>query len=479
MFSISRRLLVAAGIGLLLTIWFLFVRHDPDAPLRPALSPQQAVQTAMQALQSLQIPSGSLGQWQVTQEENSTAEQFLAQKKGLADFTTRFSTTKPLVYWKVVSTNHKNSEIWVNQQTGRVEAMRGMTFGADNSYLKKQFLSELAPITTSPLGKSKVLTTYRLDGGYMGLQDVLEIETIDGKCTGFTHRQVVPQTFVEARGTGPWMETVAGFFNLLMVLIFPLIGLYVFLFRGKQLVGMRWLTPIVAGTLTVLAICVQEGFAQGFGDGLLYGLSVVVVMQIVYRGQLDRQLRFLNSNWTLQKVVLGYCLFGIQAGVSVLFAWVAEQCGGWMSEAQGQELIALSHFPLLLPLATGVAGAIFEELVYRKWADVWLRRLARSTWLTGLLSSVLWSLGHLGYDVAPWYLRIIELGLVMGPLSFWMYRTYGLFSLILAHFLYNLFVTCHDLVSYFGQGYAAVYLYLLLPLGLLLVPRMRNPRLIG
>ncbi|MGZ4112157.1 MAG: CPBP family intramembrane glutamic endopeptidase [Tumebacillaceae bacterium] len=485
---LSRRLLWAAGIGLLLSVWYLFLRPDPYVPFRPNVQPEQAKQVASSALQEAHVATGAISRLHVTQEENAAAEQYLQQVQAVDAFQRQFGMTEPLVYWKVISVDDPTIEIWVNQKTGRVEAMRGLPLameaagnGASStqvlSYLKKRFASELAFVSTSQLGKGKVLTTYRTDGGYKELQDVIEVETTDGHWTGFTHRMVAPRSFEAAREAAKPMEELAGLFDLI-VLLFPLVGLYVFLFRAKLMVGMRWGVPIAAGGLTMLAIGLQAGNMDGMGEGLLYGASVVVVMQMVYRGQLDEKTLWLSEHWTRRNVVLGYCLFGVQAGVGVLFAYASERLGGWTSVVQGKEMIALSSWPLLLPLATGVAASIFEELVYRKFADVWVRRFVRTTWLTGLLSSVLWALGHLGYDVAPWYLRIIELGLVVGPLSFWMYRMYGLFPAILAHFLYNVLVTCHELVGYAGASSGAVYLYLLTPLLLLVVPRLGNNRLI-
>lgn len=232
---------------------------------------------------------------------------------------------------------------------------------------------------------------------------------------------------------------------------------------------MKWRMPILLGSLTWLfSTLMYGGNLNGMIMGFIYGLAVVGVVQYADRGQLSGTSLFEKGGLVARRLFLGYLFFGLQVAVTALFWWVAAWFGG---SYQTEQPVVASPYPFLLPLAFAVAPALFEELVYRRFADVWLTRLTGSVWVAAIVSSLFWSFTHLSDVVSPWYLRIIELSLVIGPLVFWLYRRYGVLPAVVSHFLYNVFMYDTMLVGQFGWSYGWTFAYLLLPLLLLLLPK--------
>lgn len=296
----------------------------------------------------------------------------------------------------------------------------------------------------------------------------------------------------------PFALTVAQTLNLLL-LAFPAMGFYRIV-TGRVT---AW-APILLGSLTFLA-----GFLSGGGtlpallQGTVYGLGVLGLVQIFYggtqasaKGHLDDlhgaqapdppdprdlqgtqnpaqtdldfrsggPLRLLPLLASPARLLAGYGAFGVHLGVGLLFLWVAALLGATGDDSALLARVAASPWPWLLPLAIGLSAALFEELVFRKWLGAQLSRYTRSWVMTAFLSSLLWSLTHLQYSVSPWYLRLIEIALFAGPVSFWLYKKYGLSAAILGHFLYNAFLVCFALVHIQGWQSAWIFLTLLTPL---------------
>jgi membrane protease YdiL (CAAX protease family) len=225
-------------------------------------------------------------------------------------------------------------------------------------------------------------------------------------------------------------DAFAGILSSLL-LVFPCFGFY------QIVTGRITSAPVLLGGLTLLA-----GFLSGGGtvsallQGMVNGLAVFGIAQSAYAGRLP--LRDLLP--TPRRLLYGLCAFGAHLAVGLLFLWTATLLGASGDDTALRERISTSPWPWLLPIAIGLSAALFEELVFRKWMDNLLSRFTRSWAPAALLSSLLWSLTHLQYTVSPWYLRLIEITLFAGPVSFWIYKKYGLYTAVLGHALYNAFL---------------------------------------
>ncbi|WP_245884583.1 CPBP family intramembrane glutamic endopeptidase [Tumebacillus permanentifrigoris] len=223
-------------------------------------------------------------------------------------------------------------------------------------------------------------------------------------------------------------------------IVLPLVGAYYLLTRIKQLPT----TPLLLGLVVWLTTWVQWGSMYGALQGLLYGLATFGAGVVGVRGPLSMRQWWGASggaNWRpglvfWRKVGLGVVFAAVQVGLGLLVVSVVQLLGGTLPEESVHEVLARSPWPWAVPIAAGLAAGIYEELVYRRLADVWLRRWMPG-WGVALLSSLLWAGTHVAGDASSGYVRMVELGLLIGPLSYWFYRRYGLFPSILAHGFYN------------------------------------------
>jgi hypothetical protein len=87
--------------------------------------------------------------------------------------------------------------------------------------------------------------------------------------------------------------------------------------------------------------------------------------------------------------------------------------------------------PLLLPLLAWCA-AVSEEVVYRLFGIPALKKLFRFTFPAVLVSSIIWSLGHVQYPIYPFYTRMVEVTLI-GLLFSYIFLKHGILTAIFTH----------------------------------------------
>ncbi len=453
-----RGLWLAGAFGLLLLLAELFlVRAGQHASLPIAVLPEQAKVTAAKWLGDVRMT--------VRQEENLDVSRYLHQQ-GLTDqLRATLATDMPLLVWKVTS---GDAEASINRQSGRIEGLRGITI-AQGEELRTRRADAVREILEQTFGqKSLVLTsideqergrallTFHTSFAVDSLTDRVEAEVVDDRLVAFTHRLQAP--LPTDRTSSPIAETVqkwAGWFQL-AVLILPLIGMWR-LMRGdggaRRLYGELALSGAVA-----IAFWLKGLSADYLLQGVVYGAIVFGVLAIVKESKWPADKKRQSARSLHDQILAGYCIFGVLTGCSVLFSWGADLLGAWSSDLQAQEAVALAPLPFLLPLIAAGTAAVYEELVYRKLGDLWLSRLFKPGAVVALLCSLIWSTAHLQYGVWPWYLRIIELGLIIGPLLFFLYRRYGLVAVITGHFLYNACLISLAVTSAFGNGWSFVWL---------------------
>jgi membrane protease YdiL (CAAX protease family) len=217
----------------------------------------------------------------------------------------------------------------------------------------------------------------------------------------------------------------------LHVFLLPLLGAYYLVMRKKDNVT----TPLLLGAVVCLATWVQWGTVYGVLQGVLFGLATFGAATAGYGGKLSLRQWWTGRKWR-RGVWLGVVFAGVQLGIGLLVATLAQPEGGTLADESVREVITRSPWPWAVPVAAGAAAGIYEELVYRRLADVWLRR-----WMPGvavaMVSSLLWAATHVTGAGPASYRQLLELGLLIGPLSYWFYRRYGLFPAVLAHGIYN------------------------------------------
>ncbi|ASS74714.1 hypothetical protein CIG75_06830 [Tumebacillus algifaecis] len=479
-----RGLLFVGLIGVVLLLTELFVvRAVQHTPLPVVVTPEQAKEIAAQWIGTKPMI--------VRQEENQTVSRHL-QERGLSDAFRKEASdpNKPLVMWKVTS---GETEVLVNRQNGQVEGVRGATIalveGSQAEHIEtvrkelsiRYGLDHLAVSSIKNEGPDHVLIEFESGYRYADLREVILAELDRERWVAFAHRL---ETSVASRSWDlatradeatvsnrfDWQAVTqigGGYLNLLLVACIVLAGIYV-LWKNGRAERRPYGEAIVSGCIALIKWLLAPTLV-GLFQALAIGAIVFFALTLAWQGRWPWKERLQENGWLEQQVVAGYGVFGCLAGASTLFLWASAPLGAWVSDLQAQEAIALFWWPFLLPLLAPLSAAVFEELIYRKLSAIWLRRLFKSGVATVLISSLIWSLGHLLYNVSPWYLRVIELSLLIGPLFFFLYRQYGLGAVMIGHFLYNSLLASIALAGAFGSYMSLIWL--LLPLLLLVVKK--------
>ncbi|MBT8336287.1 MAG: CPBP family intramembrane metalloprotease [Gemmatimonadetes bacterium] len=214
---------------------------------------------------------------------------------------------------------------------------------------------------------------------------------------------------------------------------------------------------------------------QTVGGGLLIGVVAAGLLGVLFmaaesmtRAAFPRQLQqwrlwsadAARSDEVLRLTVLGYALAGLHLGYITLFSLGTSRLEGWWSPASNviqPDLIA-TYQPWLLAVAINLFAATWEESVFRAiplaGAALLGARFGRRGWWIGaamVLQAVIFAAGHANYPQQPSYARVVEL---IAPALVWgfVYLRAGLFPTIVAHFLYNLYLTAIPLFQMSATG---------------------------
>jgi membrane protease YdiL (CAAX protease family) len=248
----------------------------------------------------------------------------------------------------------------------------------------------------------------------------------------------------------------------LLTLFLPIYQLFTW-FSQERSHKIHWRVPLLLALLTAAGLLFQSPVPAALLPALLYALIVFAIALTSYEG------RPISPPLVIKRhLMIAYAFFLLQALIGSLFSWTAVRLGAEITDLEASTRLAATPWPWLLPLGAGLAASLYEELLYRKFLPCFLSRWLRSDVALALVTSLLWALTHLAPGVTPWYLRLIELGLLIGPLTYYASRRFGLFVVITAHYLYNAFVAATYLISHHIPQGTLSLLWLLLPCALLL-----------
>ncbi len=189
-----------------------------------------------------------------------------------------------------------------------------------------------------------------------------------------------------------------------------------------------------------------------FTTALLVGLACSVfagAIEVLYRAEFPRQVAFeillgsskaLNSLSVTKSAVLGIAMFGILTGYQVLFFLAAKKYGLWTPLAIDDRSVINSFCPAWDAISVGLKASTIEELGFRIFLLIVFQKLTKSFWLANLLQAATWGFGHCTYAVEPPYARGIELT-IAGLFFGWAMRRYGVLSLILGHYAFDVYLS--------------------------------------
>ncbi|MBL8013308.1 MAG: CPBP family intramembrane metalloprotease [Candidatus Omnitrophica bacterium] len=137
-------------------------------------------------------------------------------------------------------------------------------------------------------------------------------------------------------------------------------------------------------------------------------------------------------------IFLGYgfavLMFGFQ---TLIFEFGFRYCDVWM-EHERLSMFSTAYFPFFGILLMALSAGVTEETFYRLFGVNVFYTFTRNTFLAFLIPSVIWGLGHTGYLVFPFWFRGLEVTL-LGIFTCLVYRSYGLLTVIVQHYLFDAF----------------------------------------
>lgn len=189
-------------------------------------------------------------------------------------------------------------------------------------------------------------------------------------------------------------------------------------------------------TQTILFQLIAQPVLIGALLGLLIGGA-----EPLYRDQYPHHLSFrhiltpqgIKSRSFFISAIIGLSLTLATFAFQTIFYLVSEKLGGWSpTEIPNFDQLG-TYIPWVGVLLGGLVPAFLEESVSRTFSIPFLQKYTKSTVLAVVVSSVIWGLGHAGYESQPFYIRVIEVS-AMGILISWIFLRYGILATLIWHF---------------------------------------------
>jgi hypothetical protein len=141
-----------------------------------------------------------------------------------------------------------------------------------------------------------------------------------------------------------------------------------------------------------------------------------------------------------RKLAMGYLLPGLMMFWMISYYKFGERFGYFCPLGVDDYRVLGNYFPALSGALIGVSAAGLEELSCRVVGLGLLTKWLKSFWVANLLQAMIWGFAHSQYPQEPSYARGIELtviGLIFGAIV----RSYGVLPCMVAHYLYDAFLT--------------------------------------
>ncbi len=211
---------------------------------------------------------------------------------------------------------------------------------------------------------------------------------------------------------------------------------FVFLsYDTTQSLNVFWLKQFSAPLLkAILAfVLVVPLFAATDAIGRLYLPERTWIANIFSRTSLV-------SGQTYKQVFLGYGMALAAIGYVTLFYVVGQRWIGVWSPVEVRFSNTFStYFPAFTAVYTGFSAALVEESTFRLFGIALLYRITRRLWPAVIITALIWGFAHTSYPQEPIWIRGIELtvaGIVYGLV----FLRYGIVTVLVSHFVYNVFV---------------------------------------
>ncbi|MFA8440115.1 CPBP family intramembrane glutamic endopeptidase [Pueribacillus sp. YX66] len=235
--------------------------------------------------------------------------------------------------------------------------------------------------------------------------------------------------------------------------------------------------------LTIVAAFGWVFISKALGSSLK-GIGIIEPLMMIYLTFATLLIRWkkdsrplTNRIYELQpSVIHGFLLMFIAVLLAEGFFYIASYFDTWVSPVTTHNVLVQLDISLIpiFTLFIGLSAAITEEAIFRHYMVSLFERFG--IFMSLVLTSFLWGILHIGYDMYLWYLYVLEFIVITGPFFYFVYMRYGFSASIFMHYFYNAWVTTLFLFTV-DVRVAIVSLCVMLSPFLLFIVRKTNKRM--
>jgi hypothetical protein len=141
-----------------------------------------------------------------------------------------------------------------------------------------------------------------------------------------------------------------------------------------------------------------------------------------------------------RKMLMGYLLPGVMMLWTIGYYKLGQKVGFFCPLGVDDYNVLGNYCPAISGALIGVTAAGMEEFLCRVVGLALFQKLFKNFWVANLLQAVIWGFAHSTYPQQPAYARGVELTMV-GLLFGWIVKNYGVLPCLIAHYLYDAFLT--------------------------------------
>lgn len=398
---------------------------------------------------------------------------FLQQNLSKEDFSSLLQNDNiPLWGWNIQIKNPVQVTLQISQQKKLIgldvihDSLQSQHILPSNLLLSslekktgKNFQSYTSEVTQTP--DNGQLIKLRREIQKVKLIEVIHISIQHGKLKRFESQLLIPNAYANHINTQiEKQKTIHQFFNIFHYLLIAII--FIFLFQLYDNPNLRWkentylfLILFIAQLLSNLFstqihqenfISILQATTATIGN-TSWMLVLIVISDYIARqshetkygiSDLTSKCFFLSQNFR-SSLYAGWLLFVFQMIFVGVFYWVFQNHSSYVPlKIPGEHSIRCT-VEFLKYFSDSLSTSIYEESLYRLFLVYFFILMLKRKWVAIVLSSMIWGFLHFSYQFEPYYIRGLELSIV-GVFYGWTMLRYGILSVIVAHFLYNIFV---------------------------------------
>lgn len=443
--NIDRRLVQASLLALIVYGLYLFFGPGQIALPIPTYSKDEALATVQTEADKLQLP--------VIMEEdlyytdvvaNSSIGRYMdSNELTEADFTV-LQEEVSLYSYEVASLYNSYT---YDMEKGRITRAENIYLETDvdlfvADYFGQQYSLKGSENIEGFFDEWQVKKTYVAETSFSDIINVVELYVEDDVITSFEQYAVALGFPKEEE---PLIEIIVSLFILLFLAsLVLLVTIHLIVKLVKKEIEAFW-EPF---GLTLVAAIGWLFVNKSLGVNVL-GFGLIEPLIMIYVTFATLLIRWRRSEYSLTErlatlqpsIIHGLLLTIIALLLAEAFFYIASYFDTWVSPVTMYNMLIeldIWYIPIFT-LCIGLSAAITEEAIFRHYMIPLFERLGVLFALVA--TSFFWGIMHVGYDMYPWFIYVLEFVLITGPFFFFVYKRYGFATAMFMHYFYNAWVT--------------------------------------